>query len=189
MLHCLDPALHRREFARLQRFSQCGSYRIQIDPGAPGPSAGQESLFIEQSSGLETRLKEIAQLLIFFVGSAGNVLTQNPHPPRDIAQPRTNDFQPVGIQADGVQFLVSRLGGLAVGGFANRTKCQPAPFYFPLLYYLLLSAAPPQWRTTRFMTWTMAISLGENTSPRGKRAITVSNHQFGHRIAPQSLRF
>ena len=86
-----DPSLNRGVIAGFKRLSQCSSNRIEVHVGR----TCQNRCFIKQTHRFVASLKKFPELVVLQIRASANVLAQQTHPPRHIAQSQSNLRQPL----------------------------------------------------------------------------------------------
>src|SRR5690606_37978829 len=101
----------------------------------------------QQTYRLEAALPELALLLLLGVGPLRDPLTNQPHPPRDVAQATADLLQPLGVVEERIELRFARLLHpdkllllpFLAPPFADRTQLQPTQRYLfvvPALHYI-----------------------------------------------------
>jgi hypothetical protein len=129
------PFLCRCKITGFNRLSHCRSDGIEIHIRG----TRQYRRFIQQPNGSITSLPELPDFLVLTVGSLSNVLTQQSHPPRDVAQSAANSRQLVLVVDDTVDFEFRRFQRTTLFVTPLGTEHQPATshlFVAPLLHHI-----------------------------------------------------
>ena len=122
-LQIASSLLSRSEQTAFDGLRHGRAYRVQIYVG----STGQKCRLVQKAHGPVASLPELADFLIFTVGTLRNVLAEQSHPPGNVTEPTSDDCELILVVHDAVHFEFGWFCGLPIYVAANRAQHQPAP--------------------------------------------------------------
>ena len=118
----VKPTLCRSVFALFGRVADASANRVEIHIHQAGQDRGRIGEFDTAKSTLPESPGEI----LLGIRSSGHAFGDHFHEPANMAQPRTQFLDPVGVIHDGLDLLLRGWFGAAIGLLAERTQHPPA---------------------------------------------------------------